>query len=161
MNAPNIPVPMNWNWITARLAVGSRPCSVDDVQTLAADGITHILNVCNVDDVPTITPAAWSDLGIKGYLYNPTADDGKPKPTSWFADSLNFALPLMAGKGTRLLVHCYDGADRSASTAYAVLRALGLSKTEAVSMLITRRPITAVMRYNVDADRAIGELYDL
>jgi hypothetical protein len=159
MNAPNIDVPMNWNWITGRIAVGSRPCSVDDVQALSAAGITHILNVCNVDDAPIIAPAAWSDLDIEGYLYNPTEDDGQPKSVSWFADSLAFALPLMTGKGTRLMIHCYDGCDRSASTAYAVMRALGLMKDEAGMLLVTHRPVTITRRYDADADAAIKELY--
>jgi len=152
---------MNWNWVTERLAVGSRPRTIDDVQSLAAAGITHILNVCDVDDAPTIAPAAWSDLKIEAYRFNPTVDDGEPKPVSWFADSLAFINPFLGSYNTRWLIHCYDGVDRSASTAYASLRALGFSRADAWLQIVKNRPITAAMRYCKDADAAIKELYGL
>ena len=156
--APDIPVPLNYVQIAVHLGVGSKPHTIDDVQRLSHDGYTHILNVGDVDDTRVLGQAAWIDCGIRGYLYNPTPDDGKAKPASWFADSLAFALPLMRPRsGCLLYVHCYDGIDRGPSTAYCILRAVGFFQGDAAYAIRLRRPV-AIMRYNSDAEYALEKL---
>ena len=100
------------------------------------------------------------------YLFNPTADDGQPKPTSWFKASLMFAegplieAYLMGGHHPKLYVHCAAGINRGPSTAYCILRALtGMAHDDAKALIILHRPIDITgIRYADDADKALQEL---
>jgi hypothetical protein len=100
----------------------------------------------------------WADCGISGYLFNPAADDGQPKPVDWFQRSLRFAMPILARPGWIVYVHCYDGINRGPSTAYAILRAQGLSPWQARLLIDFNRPIdVAGLRYAGDAEKALLE----
>lgn len=131
------------------------PPDVSGVDALAAAGVTHVIDCRDdFDDAPLLTahPAIL-------YLWNGTADDGRPKPSAWFARSLAFALPMFAQPRTKLYCHCQAGINRGPSTAYAVLRALGFGRAEMLALIRLKRPVTLVgIRYADDADKAIADL---
>jgi protein-tyrosine phosphatase len=140
------------NWITERLATGGALSGSADVDTLKAAGITAVID-CQAehDDGPL-----FADSGI-AYVWNPTADDGQTKPPEWFARSLAFALAFLSQPRQYVLAHCGAGVNRGPSTAFAVLRALGLTHGEAMLIVTTGRP-QAQVRYANDADRAVQAL---
>jgi hypothetical protein len=154
---PTTPQGLDASWITTRLAVGGALGSDPEVTNrLNAAGITIVINCqeeCR-DDCLT-----GSELS---YLWNPTPDDGTPKPPEWFANGLAYALAAICIPHQRTLVHCAAGVNRSPSLAYAIMRALGWDGPSAYRRIITARPACANgIRYAPDADRAIRELgYD-
>lgn len=146
---------MDFNFVTERLATGGGISSAADVDVLVAAGVTHIID-CRDDfnDQPLLA----SRIGIQ-YLSNPTPDDGQSKPVDWFKRSIEFALPALATPGHKVYAHCAQGINRGPSTAFAILRALGLSHAVAHGMVVLARPITVVgIRYATDADAAIKAL---
>jgi hypothetical protein len=157
IQVPNIPIPFDYDWVTPLLAVGSRPNAPYDVRQLSAGGCHAILNVCDVDDAPILGALKWKDCGIRAYLWNSTPDDGKPKPASWFKASFDFAMAQIAG-GNPVLVHCFDGVDRSASTVYFLLRAIGWGPWEAWTEIVKARAVCVAMRYCQDAEDALKTL---
>ena len=80
----NIDVPLNFNAITNRLLVGSRPQTLSDIERLRMASVSHIIDVCEVDDALLLNGADWISMGIEGYLWNTAFDNGLPKPASWF-----------------------------------------------------------------------------
>lgn len=137
MTLPNIDVPLNYDRVTDRIIVGSRPRTSEDWQTLLKLGVSHVLNVCDVDDPPR-PPSLF-------YLWNPAQDDDKPKPIDWFRKSVWFAFPALARSGYVLYVHCFDGYDRGPSTVYSILRAFGLTRLQAIALIKAARPLALPM----------------
>jgi Fe-S cluster assembly protein SufB len=91
----------DFSMVTTRLATGAAISGAEDVAALFAAGITAVVDLrAEFDDTPLL---AGSGLA---YLWNGTADDGAPKPPSWFAASLAFALPLLAQPHQRVYCHC-------------------------------------------------------
>jgi hypothetical protein len=145
----------DFDFVTSRLATGGAVRTEDMARLLLAAGITHVINAA--DDVDDDILVNFGP-NLKG-LYNPTEDrfPRKPKPVEWFEKSLSFALPVLAQPRTKLYVHCADGINRGPSTAYAILRALGLSSGVSESMIRTARPCVA-LHYMYDADAAVAAL---
>ena len=84
---------------------------------------------------------------------------GKTKDPFWFKKSLNFALPILARPYGKVLAHCAAGRNRGPSTAFAILRAFGLTRLEALAMIHLARPVTVGgIAYSKDADEAIKAL---
>jgi hypothetical protein len=175
MTLPNIDVPLNYNHVTERIIVGSRPRTAEDWQELLKLGVSHVLNVCDVPDPMPIPPGIW-------YTHNPALDDGKPKPADWFRRSIHFALNGVAADGAKwnpvgghvgcldvagyiLYVHCFDGYDRGPSTVYAIMRAFGLTRLQAIGLIKAARPLalpgveipgTPAHTYVASADAAVA-----
>lgn len=175
---------MDWSWITARLATGGGISTEQDLQSLITSGVTHIID-CRMapDPIPqdalfglrTGATALYPSKNlylfkVKGvnisYLYNPTEDDGQPKPVSWFKASLDFALSplandvLVSQNRARVYAHCDAGHNRGPSTAYCILRALTGMNHDDAKALIELRHLAAIggIAYANDADRALTEL---
>ena len=145
-------VPFNYSHVTERLLLGSRPRSASDIAELRRDSVTHIIDVCLDDDQALLSAQA----GITGYLWNPTPDDGRPKPPDWFLRSVRYAMPVLAQPGWVFYVHCHDGVNRGPSTLYAIMRAQGLSHLTAKMLICAARQIDLFgIRYADDADKAI------
>jgi protein-tyrosine phosphatase len=143
---------MDFNFVSTRVATGAAITDDKDVQALIKAGITHIID-CR---------AEFDDLSLlKGYnityLYNGVHDDGRPKPVSWFQHSIEFALEALLHPSNKIYAHCAAGVNRGPSTAYAILRALGLNSSQAESFIKAGRPI-ALIGYMKDADAAITAL---
>jgi len=149
--------------ITPQLWTGGAITSEDDVAYLAKVGITADVD-CRLeyDDVSVID--AFNNLpnaagAIKAnpkiaYLYNGVADDGIPKPVSWFQRTWDFSEPILQSGGV-VLCHCASGINRGPSSTYFLMRAYSkMSGDEAFALLQQKRPIVEV-RYRKDADEAI------
>lgn len=142
----------DFDFVMARLATGAAIGSIEDVRALAGAGITHVIDcIAGSDDTPLLASSGMA------YLWNGTEDDGQHKPASWFGTSLAFALPALAQPGTRVYAHCAAGVNRGPSTAYAILRALGLPATTAFGLVKSARPQVQVA-YAADADAAVLSL---
>ncbi len=162
---------LSWSWITDNMATGARINQSSDIDRLAAGGVTHVLNLCTLEDFDTLhelriqaLQAQFDDVKEPlafpfQYLWNPAADDGQPKPSSWFEASGTFALPAMA-VGGKVYVHCKVGFNRGPSTCYFLLRCLGWSANAAWWRVHLKRPVTFLggMRYWPDAERSLKDL---
>lgn len=142
----------SFNTITGRILLGSKPENAAHLDKIRAAGVTHIVDVCEVDDSALWTPQrpAW----LHGYLFNPTLDDQKPKPVGWFQTIARFVMPLIAAPGNVIYFHCESGMSRSAVAVYYTLRCLGLTETEAYLMIKAHRPI-ALWGYIPSAESAL------
>lgn len=149
---------MNYNFITTRLATGSRIDNTQDIGTLIKDGVTHIID-CAIDNDNKTLLINYPQIV---YLYNGVADDGQPKPVTWFQKSLEFALPALALPKNKLYAHCDAGINRGPITIYTIMRAQGYNKFLVDALIKAARPATIFgLRYEDDADKAIEVLgYD-
>jgi len=139
-------------WVTARIAVGSAVASPEHVRAVVEAGITHVLD-CRLRDDGFLL---FEGTTVR-HLHNGTADDGQPKPVEWFQKGIGFVLSSLAVPKARILIHCAMGVSRAPSMTYAVLRALGHSEEDAISLLKKARPIAGVS-YKADAERALRDL---
>ena len=142
---------MDCNWVNNRLLVGAIVAKKDDAKFLKMGGITHVLN-CMRDNNEEV----WvREFGMV-YFHNAVEDDGKPKPVEWFKASIEWALPVLIYPKNKLYVHCRGGQQRGPSTAYAILRALGMTASEAEHAIqIVRK---CGLGYKKDADKAVSAL---
>jgi dual specificity phosphatase 3 len=139
------------NFVTARLATGGALNGPADVAALQSAGITHVID-CRVEfDDGSLLAQRFQ------YLYDPTPDDGNPKPASWFQPGIAFGLQALSQPVNRVYVHCTAGVNRGPSMCYAIMRALGWSGPDAISTIKAARPV-AQIRYSADADAAIPAL---
>lgn len=143
----------DFNFITPRLATGGAIKTADDVVALIAAGITYVIDTWEEEDFSHV----FEGTPITN-LRNVTLDDGTPKPPEWFARSITPALEALKGSpNARVLAHCAGGINRGPSTAYAILRAGGLSASIAENLIRRARP-QVQLRYMHDADAAIVSL---
>jgi protein-tyrosine phosphatase len=145
---------MDVTQINSQLWTGAGVNSAIDVQQIIADGIGADLDCRILDDASFITQVVTSGYP---YLYDPTEDDGQPKPVAWFATAWSWSLPLLQ-KGTVILCHCDAGVNRGPSQAYFHLRAFWkMTGDDAFALLRAKRPIVQVA-YRTYADQAITAL---
>lgn len=143
---------MDYDWITERIALGAKLDSLYDARKLKADGLTHVLNVC--EDNEEEDAVGKSGLGYANFS---EPDDRKEKPASWYGKSLAFAWQALSDPKAKLYVHCLQGWHRSPSIVYALLRSFGLSKKKARKLVLKGRE-DAEETYFDDADKAIEKL---
>lgn len=143
----------DFTFVTARVATGAAITDESDVEALAAAGVTHVVDArAELDDAPLLA-------GRFAYLWNPTQDDGQPKPVDYWQKTLAFSLPVFQQPKTRLYLHCAAGINRGPSNAYCVLVALGFSSTFVLTLIRQARPVTVNgIRYAPDALAAIQAL---
>jgi len=143
----------DFDWITSRIAVGGSIDTLYDARRIAAAGITHVLNVrTDQDEVPLVHKAGMT------YSSNPSKKkDEQVKPPGWFKSSFDIIFGCLADPGTKILVHCEGGENRSASTVYFFLRAIGLSRKTSEKIITDARP-KATMDWNDDAEIALQSL---
>jgi len=147
------------SWVTGRLAIGGKVESLYDAKKIAAEGVTHVLNLRAGDKKPehVSDEAPWWAQANVAYALNPTHDDGEKKPKEWFQKSIEYAFDVLSKSGTKLLIHCKEGFNRSPSTAYAILQAWGTSAKDALAHVKEAKP-EAELAYKADADRAVKAL---
>lgn len=144
---------VDFHHCTDRIFTGGRIITTDHLRQLKDVGITHIINCRDdFDDSVLFTPEYTFE-----YLWNPTDDDGQPKPTEWFAKAIEFGIQALQQPNCKLYSHCYAGINRGPSIAYAVLRALGIEAIHARNMIKNKRPFADIF-YAKDADKAVKEL---
>ena len=139
--------------ITERLLCGGQ-FSSGDIGALRAAGVTHIISArAEYDDpLPLLNGFFYLRWGVN--------DDGlHPKPVEWFDKSVSFALAALSSPKTKVLAHCAAGFNRGPSIAYAIMRAQGWRRDEALAQLHLRRPIcVGGIAYRDDADSALRAL---
>ena len=138
----------DFGMITARLATGAAITDPADVTALVNARVTHVLDCREeFDDAPLLAGASLT------YLWDPTADDGLPKPDSWWSAGLVFATAAYSRLGTCVYAHCAAGVNRGPSMSYAILRAcMGFPPDTARSLVLAGRP-QAGLAYAADFDR--------
>lgn len=156
---------MNFDRITDNVYVGTTPENASDVAALQRAGVTHLIDCRDdLDDAPL--------LGASGivYLWNGTPDwtlqamfGKEPKPVSWFKASLDFWYGCRNDPANRLYVHCSAGVNRSATTAWMLLRSLQLSGPVCDWIIDSHRLIStfgtfADHPWRADAENALRQL---
>jgi Dual specificity phosphatase, catalytic domain len=146
----------NWPWpdygqVTPYLFTGGELLLKGEAEELAERGVTHIID--NRAEQNSIDLILHTDIE---YLHNGVNDDGFPKPVSWFQRGVEFALAAI-NNGGKVYSHCAAGINRGPSMAYAILRAQGYSKREAIDAIQRVRPEARIL-YARDAERALAEL---
>lgn len=142
---------VDYSWVKSRLAIGGAIDSLFDARKLAAAGITRVLNL-------RMSQAEIVPVQVAGMVYysNPMPNHG-PVPQNWFKFSFDCYMRTMKEPKEKLLVHCKNGIDRSPSTAYFLLRALGTSEDDAWDHVINAHPASK-MAWNVEAEKALKQL---
>lgn len=143
----------DFTFVTSRIATGAALNDASDVDAIVAAGITAVIDLRDDFDDGRLLAAHPAII----YCWNPTPDDGQPKPPEWFDKSLTFALPILARPHTKVLAHCSAGINRGPSTAYAVMVALSFPPAVAERMIRNARPIVG-LAYAVDAQLAATSL---
>jgi len=95
----------DFTFVTARIATGAALRSKADVRKILVAGINVLIDCRETTDGPLLNGHSAIE-----YLWNPTADDGTPKPPEYWARSLTFVLPLLSQPHTKVLCHCTSGA---------------------------------------------------
>lgn len=155
----------DYDWVTRRLAVGGSIDSLYDARKIAADGVTHVLNLRHSegdDEKDEDGENDWVQKVGMCYAANPTEDDDvstDPKPPTWFGASYDFIMAALSRPCTKILVHCQEGKNRAPSTVYFWLRAMGWKRDDAFDCVAAARPKAGKnMRWNDDADAAVKAL---
>ncbi|HEY1263480.1 MAG TPA: dual specificity protein phosphatase [Terriglobales bacterium] len=127
---------MDMTWVTDRIAVGGGIWTAENMQEVAAAGVTHILDMqIEFDDTALAEP-----LGVKVF-WNPVDDDFQPKPPEVFQRGIEFALEALDERGSKLYIHCAAGVHRAPMMTLALLCSLGWKRIEAMRLIQARRPV--------------------
>lgn len=128
--------PLDYQWVTDRIAVGAEIRSPENMAKMAKTGFTHIISAQeDVDD-----PKLAHPYGIKVH-WEPFLDDYKPKPPEHFARAVAFAKEALQDPNTRMYIHCYAGVHRGPLLTLAVLRSLGHTSGEATFLIKSARRV--------------------
>ena len=127
---------MDITWLTDRIAVGGGIWNVENMETLAAQGVMHVIDMqIEFDD---------TELGrLTGVevLWNPTDDDFEMKPADMFRRGVDFAKKALDEDDAKLFIHCAAGVHRAPMMSLAVLCSMGWSLEDARELIEHRRPV--------------------
>lgn len=127
---------MDITWITDRIAVGGGIWVSSKMEEVAAEEITHIIDMqIEFDDTEIARP-----FGIKVF-WNAVDDDFQPKPPTVFQDAVAFGLKALEDPGAKVFIHCAAGVHRAPMMTLALLRALGFELKEAMRMIQSKRHV--------------------
>jgi len=127
-------VAVSFNFVTERIAVGGGVSSKADLDQIVAAGITHVIDM----------RAEFYDDTLKDrrviILWLPQVDDGEMRPPGHYRKGIQFAFPALSLPNTRIFPHCSAGLNRGPTMCYALLRAFGFPKSEAIARIRAVRP---------------------
>ena len=127
---------MDLTWVTDRVAVGGGIWHDGNMIEVAAEGVTHIIDMqIEFDDSRLAEP-----YGVR-VLWNPTEDDFRTKPAELFQRGVDFALEALEDPEAKVFIHCAAGVHRAPMMALAVLRAQGWSLADAVREIEDKRDV--------------------
>ena len=127
---------MDITWLTERIAVGGGIWNSENMEKVAGEGITHVIDMqIEFDDTPL-----GLEHGVE-VLWNPTDDDFMPKPPQLFRRGVDFAMEALERPEAKLFIHCAAGVHRAPMMALAVLGSMGWKLTDAMRMMEARRPV--------------------
>ncbi len=128
--------PLDYNWVTDRLAVGGAIWTRKNMQALAAAGLTHVVSMqSEFDDSPI---ADGTGVCV---LWNPCEDDLEEKPLELFERGVGFAVEAYRADRSRIYFHCSMGVHRGPMMLLAFLGATGIALDEGIEMIRRRHPI--------------------
>jgi hypothetical protein len=127
---------MDITWLTERIAVGGGIWNSENMETVAREGITHVIDMqIEFDDTPL-----GLEHGVE-VLWNPTDDDFTPKPAELFRKGVDFAMEALDRPEAKLFIHCAAGVHRAPMMTLALLGSMGWSVEDAMRMIEARRPV--------------------
>jgi protein-tyrosine phosphatase len=126
---------MDITWLTERIATGGGIWNTENMAKVAAEGITHIIDMqIEFDDTPLA-----SAYGIE-VLWNPTDDDFEAKPAALFRRGVDFAEKALLEPDAKLYVHCAAGVHRAPMMTLALLASMGWDLEDAMTLIESKRP---------------------
>jgi len=126
---------MDITWLTERIAIGGGIWNTENMAKVAAEGITHIIDMqIEFDDTPLA-----SAHGIE-VLWNPTDDDFEAKPAALFRRGVDFAEKALHVPDAKLYVHCAAGVHRAPMMTLALLASMGWDLEDAMNLIESKRP---------------------
>src|SRR5271169_1598702 len=127
---------MDLTWVTDRVAVGGGIWHDGNMIEVAAEGVTHIIDMqIEFDDTRLAEP-----YGVR-VLWNPTDDDFREKPAELLQRGVDFAVDALEDPESKVFIHCAAGVHRAPMMALAVLRAQGWSLLDAVKLIEEKREV--------------------
>ena len=116
-------------WITQQIAIGYAPHSQVDIDSVKAQGIAAVLNLCaECYDLHEIEAAAGLELH-----WLPVADEDAPEPGA--AEKALEWLDSILAQDKKVLVHCRFGIGRTGTLVTAWLIKQGYALDDALEML--------------------------
>lgn len=95
--------PVDFTFVTDRVATGGGIWTEADVATLRVAGITHVVTAA--EELHATTAGLLE--GRMPYLLNGVKDDGLWKGAWWFAKTLDFAREALADPDAKVYLHCF------------------------------------------------------
>ncbi|MBU6427635.1 MAG: dual specificity protein phosphatase family protein [Cyanobacteria bacterium REEB65] len=132
---------MDYDWITPQVAVGGALADRSDAAELAAQGVTHVVNMC-LEQSDEAYFEGLSTIRLASFGLADGHNDG-----TLGCDRLGGAIDyivdtLASGNGAKIYLHCAAGISRSVAVMCGVLMRLeGVSLAGAVERVRAARPI--------------------
>lgn len=126
---------LDYDWVTDRLAVGAGIWTRRNMELLAREGITHVVDMQAEFDDSLIAHGT----GIQ-VLWNPCDDDFEEKPPHLLKRGVEFADAALRASNSRLFFHCSAGVHRGPMMLLACLAAGGMEMTPAMDLIRQARP---------------------
>ena len=126
---------LDYSWVTERLAVGAGIWTRRNMELLARDGITHVVDMQAEFDDSLIADGT----GIR-VLWNPCDDDFEEKPPHLLRRGVEFAAAALGDACARVYFHCSAGAHRGPMMLLAYLAAGGMDLVQAMELIRQSRP---------------------
>jgi hypothetical protein len=127
--------PLDYHWVTDRLAVGGAIWTRRNMELLARDGITHVLDMQAEFDDSLIAEGTAVQV-----FWNPCDDDFEEKPPHLFQRGVEFARRALRDPDARVYFHCSAGVHRGPMMLLAALAADGMEMSQAMELIRARRP---------------------
>ncbi len=144
---------MDISWVTDRIGLGGGIWNSRNMEELAQAGVTHVLNMQQEFDDQPLGLA----FGVK-VLWNPTDDDFLPKPPELLRLGCEFALAALNDPGAKVYVHCAAGVHRAPMMTLAILCALDWPIDDAITLVVSKRPVVDFAEVYVDSVRRFVDL---
>jgi len=127
---------MDISWLTEKIAVGGGIWTAENMEAVAREGITHIIDMqIEFDDTELAEPHRIE------VLWNPTDDDFELKPARLFRRGVDFAKTALDGADAKLFIHCAAGVHRAPMMALALLGSMGWELKDAMDLIEGKRPV--------------------
>jgi len=127
---------MDITWLTERIAIGGGIWNADNMAKVAAEGITHIIDMQTEFDDTLLAAAHRITV-----LWNPTDDDFQIKPAPLFRRGIEFVETALSKENAKVLIHCAAGVHRAPMMALALLGSMGWDLDDAMELIETKRPV--------------------
>lgn len=126
--------PLDYCWVTDRLAVGGAIWTRRNMELLGTAGITHVVDMQREFDDSQIADGTGITV-----LWNPCDDDFEDKPCDLFQRGIEFTVRAYQDPRARIYFHCSAGIHRGPMMLLAFLSAQGMDLDEALQLIQRKR----------------------